>query len=157
VTITEASAPEGLVIQGASALGLPLPSTGYARQAYGNVSVDFGPATWLTVGADGAVTVFAGKVEYGQGIRWGLAIAAAEELGLEPSVISVVLGDTERTPWDIGTFGSQSTRHTGVQVRKAAATARQALIELAAGRLDLPPDQLICRDGRVASMADPGR
>jgi isoquinoline 1-oxidoreductase len=157
VTITEASAPEGLVIVGASALGLPLPSTGYARQAYGNVSVDFGPATWLTVGADGAVTVFAGKVEYGQGIRGGLAIAAAEELGLEPSVISVVLGDTERTPWDIGTFGSQSTRHTGVQVRKAAATARQALVELAAGRLDLPPDQLICRDGRVTSMADPGR
>ncbi len=157
MTTTAATTTAGLTIVGASALGLPLPSTGYARQAYGNVSVDFGPATWLTLSVDGTVTVFAGKVEYGQGIRWGLAVAAAEELGIRPSDVDVVLGDTARTPWDIGTFGSQSTRHTGVQVRKAAATARQALVELAAVRLDLPTDQLGCRDGRVVSLADPGR
>jgi len=157
MTSAPATAIEGLTITGASALGLPLPSTGYARQAYGNVSVDFGPATWLTVGADGAVTVFAGKVEYGQGIRWGLAVAAAEELGLDPADLQVILGDTARTPWDIGTFGSQSTRHTGVQVRKAAATAREALVELAAVRLDLPPDQLTCREGHVAALADLAR
>lgn len=155
MTTTQASAIEGLTIIGASALGLPLPATGYARQAYGNVSVDFGPATWLTVGPDGAVTVFAGKVEYGQGIRWGLAVAAAEELGLDPADVELILGDTARTPWDIGTFGSQSTRHTGVQVRKAAATAREALVELAAARLDLPTDQLTCSGGRIASKADP--
>lgn len=147
----------GLSIQGASALGLPLPATGYARQAYGNVSVDFGPATWLTVGPDGCVTVFAGKVEYGQGIRWGLAIAAAEELGLQPDAVNVVLGDTDRVPWDIGTFGSQSTRYTGVQVRRAAATARTTLMELAVVELDLPADQLSCEGGRVASLADPSR
>ena len=131
-----------LIIRGASALGLPLPTTGYARGAYGNVSVDYGPATWLTVDEDGTVTVFAGKVEYGQGIRWGLAMAAAEELGLSVTDVEVVLGDTDRTPWDIGTFGSQSTRHTGRQVRRAAATAREALLGLAASRLDLPVDEL---------------
>ena len=147
----------GLSIQGASALGLPLPATGYARQAYGNVSADFGPATWLTVGADGRVTVFAGKVEYGQGIRWGLAMAAAEELGLQPDAVNVVLGDTDRVPWDIGTFGSQSTKYTGVQVRRAAATARETLLELAVARLDLPADQLTCEGGRVTSRGDGGR
>ena len=147
----------GLSIQGASALGLPLPATGYARQAYGNVSADFGPATWLTVGADGRVTVFAGKVEYGQGIRWGLAMAAAEELGLRPDAVNVVLGDTDRVPWDIGTFGSQSTRYTGVQVRRAAATARETLLELAVARLDLPADQLTCEGGRVTSRGAGGR
>lgn len=157
MTTAVTAANQGLTVIGLSALGLPLPSTGYARQAYGNVSVDFGPATWLTVDLAGTVTVFAGKVEYGQGIRWGLAVAAAEELGLDPAAVRVVLGDTSRTPWDIGTFGSQSTRHTGVQVRKAGATARQALIELAVAQLDLPADQLICRGGEVASLADPGR
>ncbi|MEX1103804.1 MAG: molybdopterin cofactor-binding domain-containing protein, partial [Dehalococcoidia bacterium] len=147
----------GLTIRGAAGLGLPLPATGYARSAYGNVVPDFGPSTWLTVAPDGVVRVFAGKVEYGQGIRWGLAIAAAEELGLEPGDVEVVLGDTERVPWDIGTFGSQSTRHTGVQVRKAAATARQALLELAAARLDLPTDQLACAGGSIISTADTSR
>lgn len=154
--MTAASTP-GLTIKGAAALGLPLPQTGYARQAYGNVSPDFGPATWLTIAPDGAVTVFAGKVEYGQGIRWGLGIAAAEELGIEHTAVAVVLGDTASTPWDIGTFGSQSTRHTGVQVRRAAATARQALLELASARLDLPLDQLACKGGAIASLADPSR
>lgn len=53
-------APAGLVVRGASALGLPLPSTGYARSAYGNVNIDFGPATWLSLPLGGPVTVFAG-------------------------------------------------------------------------------------------------
>lgn len=148
---------EGLVIQGGAGLGLPLPSTGYARLAYGNVTPDFGPARWLSIAADGAVTVFAGKVEYGQGIRWGLAMAAAEELSLEPSAVRVVLGDTAQVPWDIGTFGSQSTRFTGVQVRRAAATAREALLELAGAKLDLSPEDLSCHGGNVSSRSDPGR
>jgi len=147
---------EGLIIRGGSALGLPLPSTGYARQAYGNVTPDFGPARWLSINADGAVTVYAGKVEYGQGIRWGLAMATAEELGLDPATVRVVLGDTAETPWDIGTFGSQSTRFTGVQVRRAAATAREAL-DLAVTMLDLPTQDLACESGRVSSKSDPGR
>lgn len=146
-----------LTVRGASALGLPLPQTGYARSAYGNVTPDFGPATWLTIDNEGNVTLFAGKVEYGQGIRWGLAIAVADELGLEPAQVEVVLGDTDRVPWDIGTFGSQSTRFTGVQVRKAAATARHALLELAAARLDLPADQLRLDYAAVISTSDPAR
>ena len=148
---------DGLEILGAAALGLPLPSTGYARQAYGNVTPDFGPARWLWIDRAGTVTVYAGKVEYGQGIRWGLAVGAAEELGVEPSSVQVVLADTARVPWDIGTFGSQSTRYTGVQVRRAAAAARAALLELAAARLDLPVDQLRCERGAVTSRSDPDR
>jgi len=83
-------------------------------------------------------------------------MAVAEELGLETDAVNVVLGDTFRAPWDIGTFGSQSTRYTGVQVRRAAATARATLLELAVARLDLPVDQLTCEGGRVASRADAG-
>ncbi len=89
-------ADPALEIFGASALGLPLPSTGYAQRAYGNVAPDFGPARWLSIDVDGTVTVYAGKVEYGQGIRWGLAMAAAEELSLDLQAVRVVLGDTGR-------------------------------------------------------------
>ena len=145
----------GLWVQGAGALGFPPPHSGYARGAYGNVTPDYGPHPWLVVRPDGGATAFAGKVEYGQGIRWGLAVEVADELRLPLDAVSVVLGDTAQTPWDMGTFGSQSTLRTGLQLRKAAASARHALLDLAAARLDLPSSDLVCGDGRVASAADP--
>lgn len=129
--------------------------TGYAATAYGNTQPPQREPTWLIVRGDGRATAFAGKVEYGQGIRTGLAIEVADELGVPLSAISVILGDTDVVPWDMGTFGSQSTRTVGVQLRKAAATARQALIELGADRLDLPVAEVEARDGQVVSLADP--
>jgi len=57
----------------------------------------------------------------------------------------------------MGTFGSQSTGIVGLQLRKAAATARQALLELAAERLDLPTSDLLCSDGHVMSRSDPNK
>src|SRR5438093_9770471 len=67
------------------------------------------------------------------------------------------LGETVQTPWYMGTFGSQSTERVGLQLRMAAATAREELLELASQRLDLPREDLVMRDGSVASNADPGR
>ena len=146
--------PVGLWVQGAGALGFPPPRSGYARGAYGNVTPDYGPHLWLVVHPKGRATAFAGKVEYGQGIRWGLAVEVADELRLPLDAVDVVLGDTGRTPWDMGTFGSQSTLRTGLQLRKAAASARQALLDLASTRLDLPASELVCCDGRVESKTD---
>ncbi len=107
-------------------MGFPLPATSYARGAYGNTKPDVQKARWLTVRPDGTAVAYAGKVEYGQGIRSGLAIEVAEELRLPLSAVEVVLGDTDSVPWDMGTFGSQSTARVGLQLRKAAATAREA-------------------------------
>jgi isoquinoline 1-oxidoreductase len=106
---------------------------------------------------DGRATAYAGKVEYGQNIRTGLAVEVADELRLPLADVEVVLGDTDQTPWDMGTFGSQSTARVGLQLRLAAATAREVLLELASRRLDLPREDLVLRDGSVASNADPGR
>ncbi len=132
----------GLHIVGGAAPGFPPPRTSYARGAYGNTQPDAEKARWLTVRPDGSVIAYAGKVEYGQGIRTGLAIEVADELRVPLDAVEVVLGDTDRVPWDMGTFGSQSTARVGLQLRKAAATARQALLNLAADRLDLPAGEL---------------
>jgi isoquinoline 1-oxidoreductase len=148
---------EGLHITGEAALGFPPPRGTYRSVAYANTEPDAKLATWLTVRPDGSVVAYAGKVEYGQGIRSGLALEVAEELRVPVHAVEVVLGDTDRVPWDMGTFGSQSTARVGLQLRKAAATARQALLELAADRLDLPASELTCRDGRVASASDAAR
>jgi isoquinoline 1-oxidoreductase len=154
MTATETAA--GLRIVGKVPV-ISLPPASYARAAYGNTQPTTQDATWLVVQPDGRVTAYAGKVEYGQGIRSGLAMEVADELRLPLDAVDVVLGDTDLVPWDMGTFGSQSTARVGVQLRKAAATARQALLELAADALDLPASELTCRDGRIAPAGDGAR
>jgi len=66
-------------------------------------------ASWLHIGADGKITVFTGKVEMGQNIRTSLAQQVAEELRTQVNSITMVMGDTDLTPFDLGTFGSRST------------------------------------------------
>ncbi len=106
-------------------------------------------ASWLHIAEDGMVTVFTGKVEMGQNIRTSLAQQIGEELGVPLSAIRMVMGDTERTPWDAGTFGSRTTPTMGPQLRAVAAAAREALLELAAKRLSVQPSTLEAADAKV--------
>ncbi len=107
------------------------------------------PAVLLTIDTGGHVAVYSGKVEYGQAIRHGFALAATDELSLEPSEIDVVLADTARVPWDRATVGSASTRTTGVQLGRAAATARRVLLELGAERFGAPGSDLELSTGHL--------
>ena len=91
---------------------------------------------FLAVNADGTVTVFCGKVDLGQGLRIAIPQIAAEELGIGFDKISYVEGDTALTPDQGRTSGSNGIQRGGMQIRQAAATARKALIELAAKRLN---------------------
>ena len=157
MTDVAASPTGGLRINGRVGLGFPPRRNTYTSVAYSNAQPDTETATWLVVRPDSTVTAYAGKVEYGQSIRTGFAMEVADELRLPLDAVEVVLGDTDLTPWDNGTFGSQSTAHTGLQLRKAAATAREALVELATSKLDLPASELVARDGRVSSRRDASR
>jgi CO/xanthine dehydrogenase Mo-binding subunit len=84
-------------------------------------------SAWLHIDRNGAVTAYTGKVEVGQNARTSLTQAVAEELGAPMSAIEMVMGDTARTPFDMGTFGSMTTPQMIPQLRKAAAAARQLL------------------------------
>jgi CO/xanthine dehydrogenase Mo-binding subunit len=110
-------------------------------------------AAWLHIGEDGRVTVFTGKVEMGQNIRTSLAQQVAEELRLPVDAILMVMGDTGLTPWDAGTFGSRTTPTMAPRLRAAAATAREALLDLAAQRLQAPRASLVADGGRVTDPA----
>jgi isoquinoline 1-oxidoreductase len=112
---------------------------------------------YLRVGEDGRVTVFSGKIEMGQGIETSLAQMAAEELGVSLDAIEMVLGDTDRCPWDMGTFGSLTTRIFGPALRTAAAEARVVLVRLAAERLGVARDQLVVENGVVSVKGQPSR
>jgi isoquinoline 1-oxidoreductase len=100
---------------------------------------------------DGKVTVFTGKVEIGQNIRTSLAQQVAEELRVPFSSITMVMGDTDLTPWDMGTFGSRSTPTMGPQLRTMASAARQMLVETAAKRWNADPTILVAADGCVTN------
>ena len=82
---------------------------------------------WLHIDRNGMVTAYTGKVEVGQNARTSLTQAVAEELGAPMSSIEMVMGDTDRTPYDMGTFGSLTTPQMVPQLRKAAAAARKLL------------------------------
>ena len=89
-------------------------------------------SAWLHVNENGEVTVYTGKVEVGQNIRTSLTQAVAEELSVAPGSVHLLMGDTDRVPFDMGTFGSRTTPTMSPQLRRAASAAREALIGLAA-------------------------
>ncbi|HEV2623713.1 MAG TPA: molybdopterin cofactor-binding domain-containing protein [Xanthobacteraceae bacterium] len=105
--------------------------------------------SFLAVNGDGTVTVYCGKVDLGQGLRIAMRQIAGEELGIGVDMIKYVEGDTALTPDQGRTSGSNGIQRGGMQLRRAAATARQALIELAAQRLNAAPDDLVARDGEI--------
>lgn len=119
-----------------------------------------GPPTdidsYLRVNEDGTVTLMTGKVEYGQGIATGFTQLIAEELSVPFESIEVVMGQTDVSPFDIGTFGSLSTRLTGPRIRQAGAGMRLWLIDLGAEQLGLAPDAVSLKDGAVVANDDPG-
>ena len=87
---------------------------------------------WMHIGEDSAVTVYTGKVEIGQNIRTSLTQVVAEELHVPVKPIRMVMADTAPVPFDAGTFGSRTTPTMARQLRRAAAAAREVLIDLAA-------------------------
>lgn len=104
---------------------------------------------WLHIAADGTVTVYTGKVEVGQDIRTSLTQAVAEELHAPTSSITLVMGDTDLTPFDMGTFGSRTTPHMNEQLRQAAAAARETLLDLAAAQLQVERRALVAANGTI--------
>ena len=104
---------------------------------------------WLHLGENGRVTVYTGKVEVGQNIRTSLSQAVADELHIPINKIEMVMGDTQLTPFDMGTFGSRTTPAMSPQLRKAAAATREILIGLAAAQWKTDQQQLVAADGKI--------
>src|SRR5262245_56588605 len=78
---------------------------------------------------------------------------AAEELGIGVDKIKFVEGDTALTPDQGRTSGSNRIQRGGMQIRQAAATARKALVEIAAQRLNAKPGDLVAGGGEVRPKA----
>lgn len=104
---------------------------------------------FFAIHADGSVTLYCGKVDLGTGLRIAIPQMAAEELGVAVERIALVEGDSVLTPNQGPTAGSTGIMRGGVQIRQAAATAREALIRMGAERLGRPAAELEAADGEV--------
>ena len=106
---------------------------------------------FLAIGADGRVTIYSGKVDLGQGLRIAIPQMAAEELGIGVERVVMIEGDTALTPDQGATGGSSGVMRGGVQIRQAAASAREALVALAGARSGRPASDFDAVDGSVRS------
>jgi len=112
---------------------------------------------FLRIDENGHVTGYTGKIEMGQGPITSLPQMLADELDTPLHTVDMVMGDTDLCPWDMGTFGSMTTRMFGPALQAAAAEAKAVLLELAAESLKVPQAQLAAKDGAIFDKEKPER
>ncbi|HYM03586.1 MAG TPA: molybdopterin cofactor-binding domain-containing protein, partial [Stellaceae bacterium] len=123
--------------------------TASAQQAAGKSLAADAVDSYLVVAPDGAVTLYTGKVDLGTGSRAAYRSIVADELDIQPTRIEHIDGDTALTPDQGGTGGSTGITGGGMQIRQAAATARKALLALAAKKFSVAATELSVTDGVV--------
>jgi len=125
------------------AFTLSLPGVSQAANRFERVDA------WIRIDSRGDVTVFCGKAELGTGVSTALAQMAAEELDVRFERVQMVLADTAVCSDQLPTYGSLSVTRAGPELRRAAAEARLALLELASRKTGSSAESLRTSDGAV--------
>jgi carbon-monoxide dehydrogenase large subunit len=133
--------------------------TGYGTPAFAQRGMEITPG-WETVeismDPSGFVEARIGASPHGQGLRTTLAQIIADEIGVEPRMIRVVHGDTDRTPYGFGTFASRSLVIAGGASLLAARKVRTKLTKIAGYLLEASADDIVLEAG-VAKVAGTDR
>ena len=110
---------------------------------------------WIGFDQPGRVRVSTGRVEIGQGVLTAMRQIAAEELDVSLDRIMLQSGDTELTPNEGYTAGSQSIQFGGVAMRFACAEVRSLFLDHAAAAFGYPRAELSVQDGAIARRGEP--
>ncbi len=111
----------------------------------------------IKIDRGGGVTAFCGSTDIGQGSDSVLAYVVAEVLGIEPKDIRVITADTDLTPVDLGSYSSRVTLMTGNAAIEAATKLRKILFEVAAEKLQVPPESLNAKNRTIYCEDDEHR
>ncbi|MFK8252310.1 xanthine dehydrogenase family protein molybdopterin-binding subunit [Ancylobacter terrae] len=103
----------------------------------------------VRVGQNGRVSVFTGATAMGQGLATALAQICADELAIMPDDVTVIAGDTSKTPLGLGGFASRQLVTAGSSVHLAAKAVAGKALKAASAILDVPEEQLELREGHV--------
>ena len=117
----------------------------------------FATSSVVKMNMDGTALVTTGAMDMGQGLRTVMTQIVAEELGLSPQDITVIIGDTDSTPFDVGIFGDRGTHTTGMAVRMAAADAKSQILASAAELMEANVEDLEVKDKKVFVRGSPKR
>ena len=120
-------------------MALYVEGSGVGPYEMAKVKIDFG----------GRVSVITGVGSQGQGHFTVLAQIAADVLGVDPSTVSVTVGDTAKMEWGVGTFASRSAAVAAPAVYNAATKVREKALKLAAKLLEINTKDLEMAGGRV--------
>src|SRR5712692_2503048 len=113
--------------------------------------------SWLSIGRDGMVTVYTGRIDMGTGIETAFGQLIADELDVPFESVKIVMGDTGLTP-DQGKSTASSNVSLGAQpLRIAAAEARRTLLKMAADQFRVSVDELDVADGIVRVRTMPSK
>jgi len=140
------------------AFGLPVELRAQTLARDGNFGGPLPPNqldSWLMVQKDGSITVMTGKVELGTGVSTSLRQIVADELDYPFERITWIQGDTANTVDQLPTFGSQTIKRGGSQLRQAAAEAKATLVSMASARLSVPVEQLTVGQGIISAIDNP--
>lgn len=105
----------------------------------------------------GKVSVFTGSHTHGQGHETAFAQIVADELGIPMEDVEVIHGDTGRTPFGLGTYGSRSASVGGTALVRSSEKIRTKLIKLAAHQLEAAEEDMVYdrETGRVHVQGSP--
>src|SRR5215471_10329623 len=110
---------------------------------------------WVRFSSPGRIEVSTGRVEIGQGVLTAMLQIAAEELDVSPERILLQTGDTDLTPNEGYTAGSQSIQFGGVALRLACAEVRALFLDHAAVAFGYSRSALSVRDGAIIRRGAP--
>ncbi len=114
-------------------------------------------AATVKLNDDGTANVLTGASDVGQGSDSVLAMIAAEEIGIPYHQIEMTTADTEVTPMDLGSYASRVTFIAGNAVKRAAADAKEQLLDAAADLLEAAREDIVIENGTVRVGSAPER
>ncbi len=106
-------------------------------------------AAFIKIGEDGKASLFTGLPDMGQGSHTVLGLIAAETLGIRIDDLTVISGDSDITPFDIGAFSQRGTLTTGNAVKNAALDAKKQFLRTASANFNVKPSSIVFRDRKV--------
>jgi CO/xanthine dehydrogenase Mo-binding subunit len=104
---------------------------------------------------DGSVVLLSGTADIGSGSRTAQVMIVANELGLDPAAVRLVLPDTDVVPDAGPTVASRSTYIMGNAVLQATKVIRDSLLEVASEQLEAAPDDLELVEGQIQVVGSP--
>ena len=132
------------------------PSRAVGPGAFGLQGGGWESAT-LRVHASGSATLYTGSSPHGQGHETGFAQIVADRLGIDPSEVEVIHGDTDTGPFGLDTYGSRTVSVGGEAAARTANKVAAKAKAIVAHQLEADPDDIELRDGKFSVRGSPDK